>query len=286
MVAADTKGFRWGVERRLEFVEFRLFWEGGVNRSDIVDEFGVSVPQASKDLALYQEQAPANIVYDRSEKRYFASDAFRPKFIELDAAAYLDRLAPTTATGGDTHAMLVADRLPIPQRRIASNSLRSLLAAVRGNRSIEILYQSMSEARPEPRWRRVSPHAFASDGLRWHTRAYCHIDQKFKDFILSRCLDCRDLGEAGSFPASDEFWNSQFHVVLIPNPMLASGRQEVVAQDFAMVDGRVVVPVRRAMLYYFSKRLRLDLASSDPRETPVVVSNREEFDSALSEAMR
>jgi predicted DNA-binding transcriptional regulator YafY len=286
MAAADTKGFRWGVERRLEFVEFRLFWEGGVNRSDIVSEFGVSVPQASKDLALYQEQAPANIVYDRSEKRYFASDTFRPKFIDLDAAAYLDRLAPTSGIGGDTHTTLVADRLPIPQRHIVSNSLRSLLGAVRGNRSIEILYQSMSEARPEPLWRRVSPHAFASDGLRWHARAYCHIDNKFKDFILSRCLDCRSLGEPGSVPGCDELWNSHFQVVLIPNPALTAGRQNVVAQDFAMEDGRVVVPVRRAMLYYFSKRLRLDLGAGDPRETPVVVSNREEFDSALSEAMR
>lgn len=290
MIAANAKGIRWGVERRLEFVEFRLFWEGGVNRADIVNEFGVSVPQASKDLTLYQEQAPSNIVYDRSGKRYLASDTFRPRFIELDAAAYLDRLAPPSTIGADPgsgiHATLVADRLPIPQRRIASNSLRSLLAAVRGNRSIEILYQSMSEARPEPLWRRVSPHAFASDGLRWHARAYCHIDQKFKDFILSRCLDCRDLGEAGSFAQSDELWNSFFQVVLIPNPALTSSRQEIIAQDFAMVDGRVVVPVRRAMLYYFSKRLRLDLALSDPRETPVVVSNREGFDSALSEATR
>lgn len=290
MAAAVAKEFRWGVERRLEFVEFRLFWEGGVNRSDIVDEFGVSVPQASKDLALYQEQAPDNIVYDRSGKRYLASASFCPKFIELDAAAYLDRLAPPEATGansdGGAHRTLVADRLPIPQRRIAPNSLRNLLAAVRGNRSIEILYQSMSEAHPELLWRRVSPHAFASDGLRWHTRAFCHIDQKFKDFILSRCLDCRDLGKAGSIPRYDELWNSLFQVILIPNPALTSGRQEVVAQDFAMVDGRVVVPVRRAMLYYFSKRLRLDLASGDPRETPVVITNREEFDAALSEAMR
>src|SRR4051812_14242301 len=87
---------RWGIERRLEFVEFRLFWEEGVNRSDIVGEFGVSVPQASKDLALYQEQAPDNIRYDRSLKRYFASETFRPKFIELDAAAYLERLTPSS----------------------------------------------------------------------------------------------------------------------------------------------------------------------------------------------
>ena len=95
MLAADAKGFRWGLERRLEFIEFRLFWEGGVNRSDIVEEFGVSVPQASKDLSLYQEQAPENIRYDRSEKRYFASERFEPKFIDLDAAAYLERLMPS-----------------------------------------------------------------------------------------------------------------------------------------------------------------------------------------------
>jgi predicted DNA-binding transcriptional regulator YafY len=291
MVTVDARGLRWGVERRLEFVEFRLFWEGGVNRSNIVDEFGVSVPQASKDLALYQEQAPDNIVYDRSEKRYFASDAFCPKFIELDAAAYLDRLAATPSTDAkpacSSHGTLVADRLPFPQRRIPSNTLRSLLAAVRGNRSIEIFYQSMSEARPEAVWRRVSPHAFASDGLRWHTRAYCHIDHTFKDFILSRCLDCRDLGEeVDNVPGSDYLWSAHFQVVLIPNPKLTQSRRHVVAQDFAMVGGRVVVPVRRAMLYYFCKRLRLDLASSDARETPVVVANREEFDCALSEATR
>ena len=41
---------RWGVEKRLEFIEFRLYWEACINRADITDQFGVSVPQASKDL--------------------------------------------------------------------------------------------------------------------------------------------------------------------------------------------------------------------------------------------
>lgn len=49
---------RWGVEKRLEFIEFRLFWEGGINRADIMEQFGVSVPQASKDLSLYEQKAP------------------------------------------------------------------------------------------------------------------------------------------------------------------------------------------------------------------------------------
>ena len=61
---------RWGVEKRLKFIEFRLFWEGGINRADIVDQFGVSVPQASKDLTLYEEKAPGNLIYDKSAKRY------------------------------------------------------------------------------------------------------------------------------------------------------------------------------------------------------------------------
>lgn len=45
-----TRGTKLGVERRLEFIDFRLFWEGGVNCSDIIDMFDMSVPYTSKDL--------------------------------------------------------------------------------------------------------------------------------------------------------------------------------------------------------------------------------------------
>src|SRR4029079_1545530 len=87
---------RWGVERRLEFIEFRLFWEGGVNRADLIDTFGISVPQASKDLSLYQEQAPGNVVYDKSAKRYVASEGFKPLYLDSDPDAYFSRLRALT----------------------------------------------------------------------------------------------------------------------------------------------------------------------------------------------
>lgn len=83
---------KWGVERRLEFIEFRLYWEGGVNRSDIIEAFDVSVPQASKDLTLYQERAPRNAIYDKSAKRYIASNEFQPCFLKPDAGQYLNQL--------------------------------------------------------------------------------------------------------------------------------------------------------------------------------------------------
>ena len=44
--------------------------------------------------------------------------------------------------------------------------------------------------------------------------------------------------------------------------------------------------MRKALLYYFQKRLRLDVADKldDPHEVPVVVANRAVFDAALLEA--
>jgi predicted DNA-binding transcriptional regulator YafY len=279
---------RWGVERRLEFIESRLFWEGGVNRSDIVEEFGVSVPQASIDLSLYQQQAPRNVEYDRSQKRYFASATFKPNFITLDAGAYLEGLGARSADESLVAHIPDVERLPIPQRVIDARVLRPVLECARAQRSIEVLYQSMSANQPDPAWRRISPHAFANDGLRWHTRAYCHVDGKFKDFILSRCMDARAPDAQGAAANDDESWNSHFVVLLTPNPRLSEAQRHIIAQDFAMTDGEVGVPVRCALLYYFNKRLRLDVAGQldDPREAPVVVKNRAAFDQALAEASK
>ena len=292
-MANEVYKLRWGIERRLEFIEFRLFWEGGVNRSDIINEFGVSVPQASKDLTLYQEQAPDNICYDRSRKKYFSQDNFQPKYIMLDADAYLEWKTVNTTpnksfTGHQDMSFLYMDKLPTPQRRIDVSVLRSLLECVREKQSIEILYQSMNITRREPEWRRISPHAFGNDGLRWHARAFCHIDLKFKDFILSRCVDTRSFDKAGGVAADDKYWMEYFAVSLCPNPRLSDSQQEVIARDFTMQNGEVVVPVRRSLLFYFSKRLRLDLADSidDPREAPVIVKNRIAFDTALTEAVQ
>ena len=283
---------RWGVEKRLEFIEFRLFWEGGINRADIIEQFGVSVPQASKDLTLYEEKAPGNLLYDKSAKRYRAASDFRPYFLKPEAAAYLTHLRATgDAQDGSSEAWLASapdfDAMPIPHRRIDAGLLRLVLSAMRENRSIEILYQSMNPNRPEPEWRRITPHALGSDGLRWHVRAHCHIDHKFKDFLLSRCLRARAMDEPGAQAQEDTLWQERFDVQLAPNPALSEGQRAIIAQDYEMSDGRIVVSVRKALLYYFQKRLRLDISDllDDPHEMPVVVANREEFDIALSVAM-
>lgn len=274
----------WSVEQRLEFIEFRLFWYGGVNRADISGEFGVSVPQASKDLSRYQDMCSGNVRYDASEKRYTTTDQFQPRFISLDPDAFLRG----EVGGKDGSAGAVtAEVCPVPRRKVDPYTLRKIVAAVRTNSAVELQYQSMSAGKPELEWRWVSPHAFGSDGLRWHVRAFCHQDRKFKDFLLSRCAGARGSSPTHAVSEEDHQWNDFFSVELEPNPRLSESQRAAVATDFCMNEALTCVRVRRAMLYYFFRRMRLDAVDTldGPQEAPVVIRNREAFDAALAEAV-
>jgi hypothetical protein len=282
---------RWGVEQRLEFIEFRLFWEGWINRSHLTERFNLSVPQASKDLSLYEEKAPGNLVYDKSAKRYLASSKFEPKFIRPDADRYLAQLrsiADHTVCLADTWLSEIpqAESMPLPHRRVDVAVLRRLLDAIRAKNSVRVLYQSMNPQRLEPMWRWISPHAFANDGLRWHVRAFCHTDREFTDFLLSRCLDVEGDKAAEATANDDVSWNTFFNVILIPNPQLSANQQAIIAQDYCMDDGKISIPIRKSFLYYFQKRLRFDVAKAidNLRETPVVIQNIAEFEQALDSA--
>ena len=281
----------WGVERRLEFIEFRLFWEGGVNRSDIIEKFDVSVPQASKDLTLYQERAPHNAIYDKSAKRYVASAQFSPIFLKPDPDGYLSRLRSLAEGLTERSESWIAhppqtDIALTPRREVDLPVLQAILGAVREGRSLEIYYQSMSPERSDPMWRRMTPHAFGYDGFRWHARAYCHIDNKFKDFLLPRILRVRGTGEPGALADQDRQWNDTFGVEIGPHPGLTPSQKAVVAKDYGMKNGRAILTVRYAMLFYVLKRLGLlaDAAKQSPRTQHIVTLNREATEAALQVA--
>ena len=282
---------KWGVERRLEFIEFRLFWEGGVNRSDITDMFDVSVPQASKDLTLYQERAPHNALYDKSAKRYVASEQFEPHFLKPDPDGYLSRLRSVAEGLIDLSDSWVTefpdtDIALTPRRDSDSAVLRTVLSAVRDNRSIDVHYQSMSKDRPDPIWRRITPHAFGYDGFRWHVRAYCHVTDKFKDFLLPRILGVGEMGDGGGHSLQDALWQERFEVEIGPHPDLTASQKAVVAKDFGMEGGSAILTVRYAMLCDVLKRLALlgDAAKQPARSQHIVVVNWEETEVALEKA--
>ena len=290
-MAENLMALKWGVERRLEFIEFRLFWEGGVNRSDIIDMFDVSVPQASKDLTLYQVRAPNNALYDKSAKRYVASDRFEPHFLKPDPGGYLSRLRSVAEGLIDLSESWITQILDVdvaltPRRDIDATVLRAVLSAVRDNRSVEIHYQSMSKDRPDPIWRRITPHAFGYDGFRWHVRSYCHLTDMFKDFLLPRVLGIGALGESGAGAQYDTMWQQRFEVEIGPHPDLAASQKAVVAKDFGMESGSALLTVRYAMLFYVLKRLGLlgDAAKLPASNQHIVVINQAEVEAALAKA--
>lgn len=253
----DKSGrLRWSVEQRFEFIEFRLYWEGGLNRSDLVNYFGISVPQASNDLRRYQQIAPKNLRYDTSLKRYFASSEFSPQFLVPDATKFLTELNSIARETTDEDETWIA-HLPsfaavaVPRRIIDTGYFKSVLTAIRAQQTLEIRYQSLSS--PAPQWRTISPHAFAFDGMRWHTRAFCHMRQNFRDFLLSRVLGTRAtyLDVAGE---EDELWNNEIEIVLEPHPKCTEGQKKAIELDYGMTRGQTSVKMRHAMLFYFLKR--------------------------------
>jgi hypothetical protein len=286
MMHADQKR-RWGVGQRLEFIEFRLFWEGILRRADITARFGVSAVQASADLAAYRSVAPENVVYDASQKRFIAAEGFRPKLLQPNVDRYLLQLRAVadgvvSLVDSSIGTLMPIDAMPIPHRRVDPQILRVLLGVIRRRQGLEVHYHSMNRKRPLPQWRAITPHALAFDGLRWHVRGYCHLESRFKDFVLSRILETGKEVAAEKKPEEDLQWQSVIEVVLVPNPKLAKRQRETIAYDYEMTNEQLQIPVRCALLYYFNKRLRLDVSDADdPKEAPIVLADKSAFLKAL-----
>jgi len=282
VVSNDRLELRWGVEQRLEFIEFRLFWEGHVNRSDVMTQFGLSVNQASADLSRYIGLAPDNMDYNRSLRTYVRQPAFKPVFDKLDAGRYLTQLRSVADGVIDQDDCWIAglpdyDSAPTPTRGVDPATLRSVVDAIRRTESIEIQYQSLS--RPEPTWRWIAPHAIAFDGFRWHARAFCLADECFKDFLLSRILETRGSKPSEVAADSDREWTEQVILEIGPHPDLSDTQRRVIALDYGMRDGKARIKTRRALLYYALRRLGLD---TDPSARPaqdqqIVLLNRDQL---------
>ncbi|WP_297778201.1 WYL domain-containing protein [uncultured Roseovarius sp.] len=278
----DKSALRWGVAQRLEFIEFRLFWEGHVNRSDLMEQFGLSVNQASADLNRYIGFVPDNMVYDKSARTYVRGPEYAPHFLKPDASRYLAQLRSLADGIMDSDDTWIAelpsyDAAPTPARGVNPVILRSVVGSIRRSEAIEVKYQSLS--RPEPCWRWIAPHAIGFDGFRWHTRAFCQMDKVFKDFLLSRIISTRSVEASEVTDAADKDWREQVTLEIGPHPELSDNQKKVIALDYGMRGGKAKIKVRRALLYYALKRLGLDTDPSarKPQDQQIVLINSDEI---------
>lgn len=252
---------KWSVKQRLEFIEYRLFWEGTINRKDIVDNFGVSVPQASADIKRYKQNAPGNFYYNKSQKRYLVTTKFDPVFGLIDSDSYLTKLSMLSdgiIEKDETYINYIPELSVVPSfdRAIDPNILKKIVKVLRDKNSINVQYQSMS--RPSPVWRWISPHAFAFDGFRWHIRAYCELTNEFRDFILGRILDVQNVKKSKTDPADDYKWNHFVTLKITAHPNLTSAQRKIIEKEYNMENGIAQIQVRAAFIYYVLLRFRLE----------------------------
>ena len=277
---------RWGQDRRLAFIDFRLRWDGRINRSDLTDFFGISVPQASLDIARYSELAPQNLSYDLSSRVYQVTGDFHALSKESQPQKYLSELLASATGVIEPAASFIGwrpsvDCVPQPGRVVESATLATLLKAIREGTGIKVVYQSMS--RPEPSARIIAPHALAYDGFRWHVRAFCHSRGEFRDFVLGRILEVQGIEPAGNIASEDSEWHKMLTLVLAPHPGLSEGKRRAIELDYGMKDGEVKLECRQALLFYTLKRLGLDSqASQAPEAQQIVLKNQAELAHLLS----
>lgn len=219
--------------------------------------------------------APENVEYDPRRKAYFATPGFKPRLITPSARDYLAQLEMLQAEQESpfSHEAFISvpptfDVVPFPDRVVEPTVLRSISQAIRERRAVNILYQSMT--RPEPTHRWISPHAIASDGFRWHIRAYCHERNRFGDFVFGRILEIGENRESEINQANDADWGAMLELTIIPNPSLAEAHKRVIELDYGMKDHQAKLIVRRALASYLKKRLGLikdittDSSGSEP----------------------
>lgn len=281
----QKKKSRWNVEQRLEFIDFRLYWEGRINRSDLMEFFGVSLPQASADLTQYQEVAPGNAQYDKTLKTYVAAQHFQAKFFTPSADSYLAQLrlmesgllSEAESWAVPTQAFSI---VPILRRRIDAKMLRGILDAIRTKVQIQVTYQSMTAPDPTVRW--ISPHALGFDGFRWHARAWCHKRGGFVDFVLARILAVGSTNPSDADPSKDIAWQREIVLRFAPHPSLRDGKRKAIELDYGMTNGFAEITTRVCMSYYLERQFGLDPDSSQSKAErhQIVLVNRDELEAA------
>jgi hypothetical protein len=279
---AEQKGVSWGLERRLQFIDFRLRWEGRFNRDDLRRHFGLSTPQVSLDISKYAMRAPDNLTYDRSSKTYVSTDRYEPVFpIRSSARRYMAELLATKTGLLEPGASFIGmapevDTAPSPWRTLNETTVAMLVKAIRDKLSVIVRYQSMTSL--EESKRKLSPHAFGYDGFRWHVRAYCHKRERFSDFVLARILGIDGYEQGAADSGRDDQWHTVLTLILGPHPDLSPAKTRVMELDYGMQDGEVQLPCRQAFLYYTLRRLGLQSSEApDPIVQQIVLKNRTEI---------
>jgi hypothetical protein len=289
--SGDAERIAWTRRKRFEFIEFRLLWEGRINRSDLSGTFEMSDQQASADIAAYESLAPGNLTYDVRERAYLRGSGFTPRFVGGLTDRFLLQLM-AIESGQIPKSETYFGNLPpakvaaLPHEPTDWQVVMWISRAIRQRREIEIKYGSMNPS--SKRDRCVVPHALGYGSRRWHMRAWSRERNEFRDFTFDRIASVKDKGPSHIDPNWDRAWQEEFELVIAPNPELPPEMQKIIASERRMSKGRLGWRLPIALCFYLIADLNLDLAEKvrwgsgegktvSPPRLPLVLLNWRDF---------
>jgi len=293
--AQAIKHLKWANRQRLQYIEIMAFYTGVVTRSDIARTFGLSDAAATKDINLYNQIAPKNLIYKHSVFGFIPSEHFKAVIANLSPRITLPMIANNlTMVGGANQAHLVygipVEPLPLPTRLPTKEILAEIIRATKHHKKLQVEYLSLSDrhdAAPNSHGnndnqRIIEPHALINTGLRWHVRAYNNDTFDFRDFVLSRISAATMLDiKAESSPEFDDDWVDLITVKLTPHPKLSERKRKSLLLDYDAKDEIIELTVRGSLLGYLLQKLSVDTSadfSMNPNAYQLVIVNRDEIE--------
>lgn len=68
---------KYAIEQRLRLIDFLLAEYGHVNRSAIMDYFGIGEATATRDFKEYKKLHPDNMIYSGNDRAYYKTQHFK-----------------------------------------------------------------------------------------------------------------------------------------------------------------------------------------------------------------
>lgn len=274
---------RWDLALRYRLIETIVWWEGRLTTGHLMQSFGISRQQASKDINTYiNEHAPKNLAYDKYLKGYVPARGFKPLFIDDSASAYLHLLNQNHERAPHIDGLALAyahtEVLHVPDRTIRPEVLRPLLKACREGLRLECEYVSFNT--PQVETRLIAPHTLVYTGMRWHVRAYCEKNRAYRDFVLSRLRGTPDVLDLSEFSReADSGWNTPMNVIIEPDQRLSAEQKSIIEIDYGMQNGQLIVPSRGALVQYVLQRFQIDANKVESKASAqqIVVANLDDL---------
>ena len=311
-VGEMKKGVTWAIRKRLEFIEFLLYWEGKFWRKDFELYFSIAAPTVTADLDLYDEVTTrrgsngeiSNVKPREKGKPVEAKADFVPRLIEPDFDDYMSfyegpwrapwrsRVKPREAVRLERSSANKIVRVATIQRRtVDPEVVRKLLRAIERKGPLTVEHLAPNYKQPESIT--ISPRYLGHDGFRWHVRAFVKHDATWRDIVVDRIRKANEINSDGDTSGKiiDDPGSKDVTISVVPHPGLSDHHKQNIAAQYPRLKGgrwAGTMEMKRSFVPYFLKKYQIEEESlrKEPHQQPLTLVDREAVTLLIDPDMR